>query len=67
MPRPKPEAHPTQLTNQLGVMLDAEDVAMVKRVAARYGISKSAAGRLLIRAGAAQHDPNPSPPKENPS
>lgn len=41
-------------------MLTDDELAMLKRVAARYGgMSLSAAGRLLILAGAPQHDPSP--------
>lgn len=64
MPRAiREQGEPTQLRNSVGVMFDDADLEMIKRVAARYGMSKSAAVRLLARAGAAHHDP--SPPKEN--
>lgn len=49
----------------VAVLLTDDEQAMVRRVATRYGLSMSAAGRLLILTGAEQHDPNPSPPKEH--
>lgn len=64
MPRAiREEGQPGQLRNSVGVMFDDADMEMIKRVAARYGMSKSAAVRLLTRAGASHHDP--SPPEEN--
>lgn len=64
MPRAvRQEGDPTQLRNHVGASFDDADLAMIMRVAARYGMSKSAAVRLLTRAGAQHHDP--SPPKEN--
>lgn len=57
------EGDPTQLRNHVGTLVTDADLEIIKRVMQRYGISKSAAARLLIRAGAAHHDP--SPPKEN--
>jgi hypothetical protein len=60
MPRARrDEADPTQLRNSVGVMFNDADMEMITRVAKRYGMSKSAAVRLLARAGAAQHDPSP--------
>jgi hypothetical protein len=60
MPRAKREtADATQLRNSVGVMFNDADMEMIGRVAARYGMSKSAAVRLLARAGAATHDPSP--------
>lgn len=47
--------------NNLGVALTDDELAIVQRVADRYGLPKSQAGRLLILAGALQHDPGPKP------
>lgn len=64
MPRAiREEGDPSQLRNHVGVLFDDADLEMIKRVAKRYGMSKSAAVRLLTRAGAPLHDP--SPPREN--
>jgi hypothetical protein len=57
------DAAPTQLRNAVATMVDDADLEMILRVARRYGLSKSGAARLLIRAGAAHHDPSP-PSKE---
>lgn len=56
------QGDPTQLRNSLNVMFDDADMELIRRVATRYGVSKSAAARLLLRAGAPHHDP--SPPEE---
>lgn len=51
----------------LGAMGTLADLKMVERVIDRYGVSKSDAIRMLLRAGGETHDPehnNPSPPKE---
>lgn len=61
MPRKKRDtANPDARRNSVGVQLTDDELAMVRRVAARYGnLSMSAAARLLILAGAPQHDPSP--------
>ena len=60
MPRARDEANPNTRRNQLGVMLTDDELAMVKRVAERYGgLSLSMAGRLLMLEGAEKHDPSP--------
>lgn len=57
------DSEPLPLNQHVATLVDSEDLAMIKRVMKRYGgISKSAAVRLLIRSGAAHHDP--SPPEE---
>ncbi len=63
MPRSKRDTlNPNARRNNLGVMLTDDELAMVKRVAERYGNSMSGAARLLILAGAQEHDPS-LPPK----
>lgn len=60
MPRARrEEADPTQLRNSVATMVDDATLEMILRVAKRYGMSKSHAARLLIKAGAAQYDPSP--------
>ncbi|HEX5566672.1 MAG TPA: hypothetical protein VFY14_07035 [Streptomyces sp.] len=58
MPRKEKAADdPTALRNSMGVMLSDDDIRLIKRVASAYGMSKAGALRLLMRAGAARHDP----------
>lgn len=64
MPRAvRQEGDPTQLRNYVGMMCTDAELETIKRVQVRYGMSKSAAARLLMRAGAQHHDP--SPPEES--
>lgn len=59
MPRPKKQAgDPTALRNPVSCLVTDNDMAMIKRVRDRYGVSQSDAVRILIRAGAPQHDPS---------
>lgn len=51
------------LDHFLGAMGTLADLEMVTRVQNRYGVSKSDAIRMLLRAGADTHDPSP-PSKE---
>lgn len=45
--------------NMVRAMLTDDELSMVKRVAARYGdMPLSSAARLLILAGAKEHDPS---------
>jgi hypothetical protein len=60
MPRAKRDtAKSNARRNNLGVGLTDDELAMVQRVADRYGLTKSSAARLLILAAAPQHDPSP--------
>lgn len=62
MPRPKkPEGDPTALRVPVSVMVTREDSDLIDRVAARYSIGRSAALRILLRAGAPEHDPSLPP------
>lgn len=51
MPKPRTSDDPNALTKQLGVMLTAAEMERVEQLAAALGVSKSRAGRLLIREG----------------
>lgn len=51
------------LDHFLGAMGTLADLQMVERVQDRYGVSKSDAIRMLLRAGGETHDPSP-PSKE---
>ena len=60
MPRPtKASDDPTALRNPVSCLVDDSDKEMITRVMKRYGVSKSDAVRMLLRAGAAEHDPSP--------
>lgn len=63
MPSPRESADPTARRNQVVTMVTDAELAVIQRVMRRYGMSKSTAARLLIVAGAPEHDP--SPPEEN--
>lgn len=66
MPRPSQSKDPTARRNAVSAMLTDDELAMVKRVQQRYGVSKSTAARFLITAGAAHHDPERTDRDEQP-
>ena len=60
MPRPtKASDDPTALRNPVSCLVDDSDKEMITRVMKRYGVSKSDAVRMLLRAGAAEQEPSP--------